>query len=97
MVHVSNRYLELEPVVAGNLANGWHASVRRYWPSPEEGARQYGASIWIALSRNPDTLKKLKDNAPEEEWAKLDSKPGFEPWTDDFASILPILRPFWKR
>jgi hypothetical protein len=97
MVHVSNRYLELEPVVAGNLAAGWHASVRAYWATEEERKRDYGASIWIALSRNPATLKKLKDSAPEEEWTPLEARPGFQPWTDDFASILPILRPFWRR
>ena len=28
-------------------------------------------------------------------WEALSPKPGFNGWTDDFASIVPVLRPIW--
>ncbi len=96
MVHVSNRFLALEPVVAGNLADGWHAKTRFYQADEEELAQRYSHSNWIALSRNQQTLDRLVASAPEEQWGTLEPKPGFTAWTDDFASILPILKPFWR-
>ena len=96
MVHISNRYLDLSPVVAGNLDKGWHGMIRSYSASEEEKSQEYTGSIWVAMSRDQATLDRLKATAPEEQWSKLEATPGFKPWTDDFASIMPILRPFWK-
>lgn len=90
MVHISNRFLDLEPVVAANAAaDGWHAAVLVYVPvgKPREGET---VSQWIALSHDPATLAALTKGNPG--WQPLKHRPGFAPWTDDHSSILPLLK-----
>ena len=103
LVHISNRYIDLNPVIAAEAkANGWHAALRH--DSPTEAMINKGdrASLWIALS--PDAAKlaqltgkvdarKSKYRDPDQ-WIALD--PASESaWTDDYASVLPHLS-FWK-
>ncbi len=71
---------------------GWHAARIVYVPSAAEMAKQATVSDWIALSKDPETLDRLTMDSAQ--WQPLDRYPGFTPWTDDFASILPLLRAF---
>ena len=90
LVHISNRFLDLEPVVAANAAaGGWHAASLVYRPAdkPREGET---VSQWIALSRDQAALASLTGGHPD--WQKLRSRQGFAPWTDDHSSILPLLK-----
>ena len=90
LVHISNRFIDLEPVVAANAAaGGWHAASMVYRPAdkPREGET---VSQWIALSRDPATLASLTGGHPD--WQKLRPRRGFAPWTDDHSSILPLLK-----
>ncbi|MGI4732054.1 MAG: fused MFS/spermidine synthase [Janthinobacterium lividum] len=89
LVHVSNRFVDLEPVVAAAArAGGWSAIVLRYTPAPDEEAASL--SEWIALSRSPAVLDLLK--ARDAEWEPLAGRPGFRPWTDDRATVLPLVK-----
>jgi spermidine synthase len=97
IVHVSNRFLNLEPVVAGNLGSDWHGAVRAYWADDDALRQHFTHSTWIALSRDQAVLDRLIATDDQVSWTKLTAKPGFSPWTDDFASILPVLKPFWRR
>ena len=64
------------------------------------GAR---ASIWVALSRDPQKLAQLtgkldKEASPAynaDQWLELKTEDGTRVWTDDYASVLPHLS-FWK-
>lgn len=90
LVHISNRFLNLQPVVAAAAEKGrWHASMLQHVPSPEEG-ESASVSDWIALSRDPATLVQL--TLQDGRWQPLEPKPGFYPWTDDYATILPVVR-----
>ncbi|MFN4097131.1 MAG: hypothetical protein ACK4GG_10220, partial [Sphingomonas sp.] len=91
LVHISNRFLSLEPVVerAAKLG-GWSAAQLTYYPPLIEELNEAATSDWIALSRSPEKLKQLTARA--EGWRKLEGRPGFTPWTDDYATILPVLR-----
>jgi spermidine synthase len=92
LIHISNRHLDLKPVVAEAASKGWTARLRRYSPTEADNARyQYAASVWIALSPSAQTLGAL-DHASPGAWEPLDRRPGFKPWTDDYASVLPVLR-----
>jgi hypothetical protein len=86
LVHISNRYIELEPaLVAEVTARGLHASVREDAPPPP-----WVASTWVAVSRDPDQLRAMAATAPAMPWRK----PGpaaAQVWTDDHASILPYV------
>jgi SAM-dependent methyltransferase len=94
LFHISNRYLDLEPVIA-ELAQSshWDAAMLIYQPTEEEVAQNATISVWIALSRNPATLQRLMQlSGPDATaWRSVDPRPGFSGWTDDHASILPII------
>ncbi|KQN09745.1 hypothetical protein ASE85_02035 [Sphingobium sp. Leaf26] len=93
LIHISNRYLDLRPVVAGGAAaEGWHARLRHYVPHKRDAGRHYAASIWVALSRDPAQLEHLVALSGREQWQLLKPRPGFPAWTDDHASILPVLK-----
>ncbi|MDF7775497.1 fused MFS/spermidine synthase [Sphingomonas sp. AOB5] len=93
MVHISNRYLALDPIVAeAARRGGWYAERLYYNPSPdEELVDEAGASDWIALSRDPKVLDRLVARGGE--WKVLVPEFGVPGWTDDYASIVPVLRP----
>ncbi|RSU51854.1 fused MFS/spermidine synthase [Sphingomonas sp. S-NIH.Pt15_0812] len=91
MVHISNRYLDLEPVVAAVAdAGGWQGAVMNYHPSPLDPDAT--TSLWVALSRDPGTLAALR--ARHSEWRPMRRRPGLSAWTDDYSTILPLLKGF---
>lgn len=93
LIHISNRYLDLRPVIAaGAKDGGWQARLRHYRPDAKDRKRDYAASIWIALSRDPAQLDRLTRLSGGGKWQVLRADPGFAPWTDDHASILPTLK-----
>jgi spermidine synthase len=102
LFHISNRFLDLRPVIA-ELAqsSGWNAAMLEYVPTEEEAAQNATISVWIALTRNPETLQRLLQLSGDDAtaWRSLDPRPGFTGWTDDHASILPIINfdAFWPR
>ncbi len=95
MVHVSNRFLELEPVVAATAKWGWNLAARDYTPAPADKDHAYSHSYWIALTRNPAALDHLIATTGRDKWTKVTPRPGFAGWSDDYASILPLIK--WTR
>ena len=95
LVHISNRYVDLEPVVAAAAAaGGWRAMILAHYPGIDETLSRTSASIWVALSRDPVMLANLRSaSGADDRWHELRARPGFEGWTDDHASILPLLKP----
>ncbi|WP_326524317.1 fused MFS/spermidine synthase [Sphingomonas sp.] len=90
LVHVSNRFLDLEPVVAASGATGkWLGAMMSYHPHESEG-EQAASSDWIALTRDPSTFARLISDGGD--WRPLSPRPGFTAWSDDYATILPVLR-----
>ena len=87
-VHISNRYIDLEPALAALVRRrGLHAAVREDSP-PEESP--FTGSTWIAISRDPDRLAALARMAPAMPWRKpVAAAPSV--WSDDHASILPYV------
>jgi SAM-dependent methyltransferase len=94
LFHVSNRYLDLKPVIADiALAGGWTSAMLEYVPTEAEEATNATISVWVALSRNPATIDRLVQLSGGDSinWTVLETQPGFSGWTDDHASILPII------
>jgi len=91
LVHISNRFLALTPVVAAAAERGgWHAARMIYQPSALEEQDEASISDWIALSHDPAKLDALTRTGHG--WRPLVARRGFAGWTDDYASILPVLR-----
>jgi SAM-dependent methyltransferase len=104
LVHISNRYINLNPVVAAEAKNsGWAAALRHDSPTETLMGQGSRASQWIALSPDATKLKQLTGTVGEKKaryydadgWIELDSPKGTRPWTDDYASVLPHLS-LWK-
>lgn len=94
LVHISNRYLNLEPVLAAARKDGWTGAIYDYEPDPFEPIHNLSASIWVAMARDPQALQRLKQASGADSylWRPLKARPGFAGWTDDHASILPLLQ-----
>lgn len=91
LVHISNRFLDLEPVLSAEAAQGgWAAAVRWYHPTPGELSQNYAPSEWVALSPSRLTIDRLH-LASGHGWLSL-PKQRIAEWTDDHASLLPIIR-----
>ena len=91
LVHISNRFLDLEPVVAAAAqSGGWHAMQLNYNPSTLD--TDASASLWIALSRDRAVIDTLADRNPG--WAPIANTGHVPVWTDDYSTILPLIRGF---
>lgn len=89
LCHISNRYLDLAPVLAaGARALGLAAAVRT-----EEGAGGEGRTRWAALSADASKIAEL---LREPGWVPLRDD-GARPWTDSYAALLPLIRPAARR
>jgi len=88
MLHVSNRYFDLEPQLAASFAR-LGLSARELTDRPRRDS-VFTASVWVAIARNPARLAQV--TAGRKEWVALPTRPGVRPWTDEHASILPAVR-----
>ena len=94
LFHISNRYIDLEPVIAKAARDGgWHSALMTYSPTDEEEANYATVSTWIALSRDAATMDALRgESLTGTGWQDVAERRGFDGWTDDFGSILPLLK-----
>jgi hypothetical protein len=91
MVHISNRHLELRPVVR---TSGESVGMAGLLASAEgDDAVRGFSSTWTALSTDRALLQRVQATGPDL-WVGL---PGGRRvhWSDDHASILPILKAPW--
>lgn len=95
MVHISNRFIDLRPVLAAAARHGWDARIRHYEPTSEEVALHHKPSLWVALSPSRETMAKLVTASPAGAWAPLQNAAASDAWTDEQATILPIIK--WRR
>jgi hypothetical protein len=89
LVHLTNRYLELEPVVA-NIARDLSLACRiqRHDPSPAEKKRGVQQSTWALLARSPNDLGRP---AVDRRWRACRPDPSARTWTDDYSNPLSVV------
>ncbi|WP_294236935.1 fused MFS/spermidine synthase [uncultured Sphingomonas sp.] len=93
LVHISNRFVDLEPLVAAAARDeGWAIARLNYVPTDLDREYSATASVWLALSRDGRVLKALE--AQGGDWNPAVAPPGLAAWTDDYSSILPFIRRF---
>jgi hypothetical protein len=89
-MHITNRYMDLAPVVAANLQSidpAIQARIIDFTPPMKENGRpdlEAMHSIAIVMSRNPKNFEKLDKDADVK---PLAYNPEVTAWTDDFADI----------
>jgi hypothetical protein len=88
-LHISNRYLRLEPVVAA-LAEDAQLGGRLLMDDSGTEAEGALSSTWVALARTEDALGSLVE---DERWrAKLELDPKVGVWTDDSHNLLSVFK-----
>lgn len=86
-IHVSNRYLDLLPVVA-KAAQQLSLHVRQIY-SEDDYAIGVFRSDWLLLSESMDAFD---DEALQAEAKPLEAQPGIRLWTDDYSDLRRILK-----
>ena len=91
VLHISNRFLDLEPVVAGVVAELGLVARRRHLKDPDRSVNPTAvASRWVVVAREDRSLDALDLGAP---WSPLDHADK-RVWRDDFSSLVGIIR--WR-
>jgi hypothetical protein len=87
--HISNRVLDLEPIV-GNLTTdqGMYSYVNNHIPQISNQSEET-VSKWVVSSKSKEKLEILLEN---EKWNELFYNDSFPLWTDDNASILKVIK-----
>jgi spermidine synthase len=89
--HISNRSLDLHPVVADlararNLSGLIFDDTARNQPSGKE------PSQWVVMARRAEDMQTLATDTAR--WQKLEGRPDRQVWTDDFSNIVSIFK--WR-
>ncbi|MBX7133031.1 MAG: fused MFS/spermidine synthase [Fimbriimonadaceae bacterium] len=88
--HISNRHLDLEPVL-GRLAEdaGLFTLTRSDLTTPEERQKQKASSTWTLMANSESALGAI---AEDPRWTPTKTSPTVPLWTDDYSSVLSVLR-----
>src|SRR5216683_7352431 len=88
-LHISNRYLRLEPVVAALAEDGRYARMVQHGDSGD--IRGGVEASWAILARRREDFGEMASDA---RWtaASLDVEPAVSAWTDDFHNLLSVFK-----
>jgi hypothetical protein len=94
LIHISNRHLDLAPLIRALGYDGGAYVLRKGdFDIPVEEELYRFPSVWMALTKDPNTGQDLIDQAgfiyvkdPE------GTKPDFRVWTDQYSNMLSVLR-----
>ena len=86
--HISNRHLDLKPVLARlALERSLVATAQLYRSGTPDEAQT--ASEWVLVARSAATLGPL---AADTRWTRLTSSGAERVWTDDFSNVFSVLK-----
>jgi hypothetical protein len=88
--HISNRYLDLKPVLGSLAADaGWSARVREDLGGLDKESGK-DPSIWVVMAESEGELKLLSRYL----WEPLPGQNGVAVWRDDFSNLLGVFK--WR-
>lgn len=88
--HISNRSLDLHPVVA-DLARARSLICLSFDDTARNQPGGKEPSQWVVMSRRPEDVATL---ATDTRWQQLEGRPDRPVWTDDFSNIVSIFK--WR-
>lgn len=100
VVHISNRHIDLKPVLAAEAkATGWSLALRVDSPPQNIVDQGMRASTWVAMSMDGAKLRALTGPLAANKgefydptlWLKMPAAGKTRAWSDDYASVLPHL------
>ncbi|HLJ94946.1 MAG TPA: fused MFS/spermidine synthase [Gemmataceae bacterium] len=89
-LHISNRYLDLEPVL-GNLSQALGLVGLFQYDRSFAGHVGKRASQWVLLAHRKEDFGKLAEDA---RWKPIRKRPEVGVWTDDYSNLLSVFK--WK-
>jgi hypothetical protein len=89
--HISNNYVDLHPILANLAADARLLAYARDEDAvgPERSATGVFPSNWVVMARSEGDLDGL---VGDPRWRRLEPRPDFPLWTDDFSNLLRVLR-----
>ncbi len=101
ILHISNRYFDLEPVIAATAdASELKSRVYHYLKGldPETDKPYQLSTSWVALAKSDLVLDQILAASPsvnpveKNSWKKLTVDPEIKVWTDDYSHVLSTLK-----
>jgi hypothetical protein len=91
--HISNRYLDLEPVLGDLAAASGMACLAQLdlAPTAVDRANYKQPSHWVLMG---GTAADLAAFAADSRWTPVRRQPRGDAWTDDFSNVLGVVR--WR-
>ena len=86
--HVSNRHLDLEPVLARLAEEARLAAIIRRDRIPQDDRTGKTSSDWMVMARSVEDLGGLRG---KDGWRAAGTSPAIGLWTDDFSNVLTLL------
>lgn len=97
LVHISNRYLDLQPVIQSYVDA--HKLKSFYIHNSKDSEMAINSATWIAVGKETSPAIRYFE---QEKYPGLDPVPGdFKPWTDSYSNLIEVLDqeelPEWLR
>jgi spermidine synthase len=99
LIHISNRYLDLEPVLASEAkARGWASAIITHHVTQAQIDAGETTSVWVMMARSAAAMQRARGAVPQgaaaqdREWRPLSQQQDFTRWTDEFGSILYLIK-----
>jgi hypothetical protein len=91
LVHISNRHLDLQPVIAAAAADaGLVAYIDEHdVDEARENAELDYSADWVVLARRVGDIESLATNA---NWRRMTADPHRRVWTDDYSNIVSVIQ-----
>jgi len=87
-VHISNRLLDLAPVLAAVAEDaGLAAAEQAHTVTADQSALGHSSSRWVVMSRNTAEIDRLLGDS---RWTRLQTT-GTSLWTDDYSNLFDVL------
>jgi hypothetical protein len=88
--HLSNRYLDLLPVVSAAARDlGLTVVTRTDVPVDDQQTVGISASVWMLVARGEEGIEGLK---ALDTWYRYEAAPKWKAWTDDYSNVLGAFR-----
>jgi len=87
LIHISNKYLDLAPVLASLADESGLAS--RICDDNEDTSTQKYSSTWVLLARKEKDFGGLLETG---NWRNIERRKNIRVWTDDFSNLLAVFK-----
>lgn len=91
--HISNRYVDIEPVLAALAEEAGLMARYQIWrpDAPDASAWLLHPSRWLVVGRDSASFGRL---LTDERWEPPETRAGVAPWTDEFSSVPSVM--IWR-